>query len=177
MEQPPISHAEFMEIFCFCDTHTPEELEELGRMTDAEAEENDPMVRRREILSRLHESLFGEPMAQRTISHGDRPRPFGTQFEYHDDLPFVVDQPSGGYHVSSTYAFTSEFTAAACGNDSINEVLFDDGRSFVKFRLLPEQTKHCYSLFSLLYQQDVAEGRVEPYDESAPASEPPSTQG
>lgn len=77
MEQPPISHAEFMEIFWFCDTHTPEELEELDRMPDAEAEQKDPMARRLEILSRLHEMLFGTRAGQCTLCDGDHPKPFG----------------------------------------------------------------------------------------------------
>jgi hypothetical protein len=166
-----------MEIFWFCDTHTPEELEELDRMPGAEAEQKDPMARRLEILSRLHEMLFGTRAGQCTLCDGDRPKPFGAQFEHREDLPFVVGQPPGGYHVSSTYAFTSKFTAAACGNASMTDVMFDDGRSFVTFRLLPEQTKHCYSLFSSLYEHDVAQGRVEPYTTAAPESEPPPNQG
>lgn len=60
-ENPLVTHDEFMEIFWFCDTETPEELEAIQGMSDEEIDEKSPIVRRLAILSKIHEALFGVP--------------------------------------------------------------------------------------------------------------------
>jgi hypothetical protein len=58
---PAVTHAEFMEIFWFCDTETTEERKATKSMTDEEIDEKSPIARRLAILSKIHEVLFGVP--------------------------------------------------------------------------------------------------------------------
>lgn len=66
--EPPISHADFMEIFTFCDRHTPEELKRLAGMDDDELDQHDPLDRRLRILDKLHEHVFGVPVEGCSLS-------------------------------------------------------------------------------------------------------------
>jgi hypothetical protein len=59
--KPAVTHAEFMEIFWFCDTETPEECEATESMSDEEFDEKSPIAQRLAILSKIHEALFGIP--------------------------------------------------------------------------------------------------------------------
>lgn len=56
-----VTHAEFMEIFWFCDTMTHEELKAIKGMSDDEIDEKSRTARRLAILSKIHEALFGVP--------------------------------------------------------------------------------------------------------------------
>ena len=56
-----VTHAEFMEIFWFCDTETPEEVKAMRGMSDEEIDEKSPIARRLMILSKIHEALFSIP--------------------------------------------------------------------------------------------------------------------
>jgi hypothetical protein len=60
-EIPAVTHAEFMEIFWFCDTEMPKELKAMKGMSDEEIDEKSPIVRRWAILSKIHQAMFGIP--------------------------------------------------------------------------------------------------------------------
>jgi hypothetical protein len=58
-----------MEIFWFCDSHSPAESRQVMGMSDEEAETNDPLLRRLAILSKIHEALFGVPTSRCKIEN------------------------------------------------------------------------------------------------------------
>ncbi len=77
-------------------------------------------------------------------------------FNFDDDLP-------DGYTSSTTLAFNDNFTSTVEGEIGKQSALFDDGQTMLKLVLTPEQIKHAYSLFSLLYIDNVEAGAIEAY--------------
>ncbi len=73
-EHPLVTHAEFMEIFWFCDTMTPEEIKAMRGMSDEDFDEKSPIARRLMILSKIHEALFSIPTKECRVVDEPLPR-------------------------------------------------------------------------------------------------------